>query len=274
MTEAGSVYITKKEVPMMGFLDIENVEDTDECNVDFSLKRISVEEKEITSGIDIELEFNAIGDVYKAQEINILNDLYCLNSNVEFNRQEVALESCQRNIVQTSTIKQKIVVEDINQIYDTEYSILRAEKVENRIEGEIRVKCIYSSFEKASINKKEETIKFTLALEQEVSEIKMEISNSRAMILPDSSIDIELNVDILSTSSNQENVNLINNIQVGEANNGDEYSMTIYFVKPGDSLWKIAKRFKSTVNEIANINEIENENMINIGDKLYIPRAI
>ena len=27
MTEAGSVYITKKEVPMMGFLDIENVED-------------------------------------------------------------------------------------------------------------------------------------------------------------------------------------------------------------------------------------------------------
>ena len=274
MTEAGSVYITKKEVPMMGFLDIENVEDTDECNVDFSLKRISVEEKEITSGIDIELEFNAIGDVYKAQEINILNDLYCLNNNVEFNRQEVALESCQRNIVQTSTIKQKIVVEDINQIYDTEYSILRAEKVENRIEGEIRVKCIYSKFEKASINKKEETIKFTLALEQEVSEIKMEISNSRAMILPDSSIDIELNVDILSTSSNQENVNLINNIQVGEANNGDEYSMTIYFVKPGDSLWKIAKRFKSTVNEIANINEIENENMINIGDKLYIPRAI
>jgi len=124
------------------------------------------------------------------------------------------------------------------------------------------------------MNKKEETIKFTLALEQEVSEIKMEISNSRAMILPDSSIDIELNVDILSTSSNQENVNLINNIQVGEANNGDEYSMTIYFVKPGDSLWKIAKRFKSTVNEIANINEIENENMINIGDKLYIPRAI
>ena len=104
---------------MMGFLDIENVEDTDECNVDFSLKRISVEEKEITSGIDIELEFNAIGDVYKAQEINILNDLYCLNNNVEFNRQEVALESCQRNIVQTSTIKQKLVVEDINQIYDT-----------------------------------------------------------------------------------------------------------------------------------------------------------
>ena len=50
--------------------------------------------------------------------------------------------------------------------------------------------------------------------------------------------------------------------------------MIIYCVKQGDSLWKIAKKFKSTVKEIANINEIEDENKINIGDKIYIPRAI
>lgn len=274
MTEAGSVYITKKEAPMMGFLDIENVEDTDECNVDFSLKRISVEEKEITSGIDIELEFNAIGDVYKMQEINVLNDLYCLNNSVEFSSQTINLQSCQRSIIQTSTVKQKIVVEDINQIYDTEFNILRAEKVENRIEGEVKIKCMYSSFEKTSISKKEENIKFTIPLEQETNEVRVEMSNARAIILPDSSIDIELNMAILNANSSQESINLINDIKVGELNNGDEYSMTIYFVKPGDSLWKIAKRFKSTVNEIANINEIENENMINIGDKLYIPRAI
>jgi len=235
----------------------------------FKYKRITKKNE-----IEIEMEFNLSGDIYQKKEINMMVDLYGINYKTNFKNQIVYLEKRKPQTLRKIEIENKILIEDINQIYDTEYSILRAEKVENRIEGEIRVKCIYSSFEKASINKKEETIKFTLALEQEVSEIKMEISNSRAMILPDSSIDIELNVDILSTSSNQENVNLINNIQVGEANNGDEYSMTIYFVKPGDSLWKIAKRFKSTVNEIANINEIENENMINIGDKLYIPRAI
>jgi len=33
--------------------------------------------------------------------------------------------------------------------------------------------------------------------------------------------------------------------------------MTIYFVKPGDSLWKIAKKFRTTVENIAGVNGIE-----------------
>ena len=36
----------------------------------------------------------------------------------------------------------------------------------------------------------------------------------------------------------------------------DIYSMVIYFVKPGDTLWKIAKRYRSTVEDIARVNNI------------------
>ena len=42
--------------------------------------------------------------------------------------------------------------------------------------------------------------------------------------------------------------------------------------KEGDTIWKIAKTFKSTVDEIARINGIENENKLNIGQQLFIPR--
>lgn len=48
--------------------------------------------------------------------------------------------------------------------------------------------------------------------------------------------------------------------------------MVIYFVKPGDTLWKIAKQFKSKVEDIARINEIEDENKIYVGEQLYIPK--
>lgn len=272
MTEAGSIFITKKEVPMMGFLDIEDVEDTDECNIEFSLRRLTVEEN--VSGIDVELEFNCIGDVYQVREINLLKDLYCLNNNLEYTTQNVAIESCQKNVVKTDTIKQKIIIEDINQIYDMEYNILNTEIRERTIESEIKIKCMYSSFEKNSISKREETMKIQLPIEDDINEAKIQIVNSKAMILPDSSVDIELNVEVLNMNSTKEEIELINGVNIGEEGCGDEYSMTIYFVKPGDSLWKIAKKFKSTVKEIANINEIENENKINIGDKLYIPRAI
>ena len=48
--------------------------------------------------------------------------------------------------------------------------------------------------------------------------------------------------------------------------------MVIYFVKQGDTLWSIAKKFKSTVEDIAKVNDIENANKISVGQRLYIPR--
>ena len=47
-------------------------------------------------------------------------------------------------------------------------------------------------------------------------------------------------------------------------------SMTLYIVKKGDTLWKIAKKYNSSVCEIAEINNIENPDLIYPGDKLLI----
>jgi len=51
-------------------------------------------------------------------------------------------------------------------------------------------------------------------------------------------------------------------------------SLVIYFVKEGDTLWKIAKKFRSTIDEIASVNNIENIEKISIGDRLYIPKYV
>ena len=47
---------------------------------------------------------------------------------------------------------------------------------------------------------------------------------------------------------------------------------TIYFAKPGDSLWKIVKKFRSTVDNIAKVNGIEDVDKIEVGQQLFIPR--
>jgi len=46
----------------------------------------------------------------------------------------------------------------------------------------------------------------------------------------------------------------------------------IYVVQKGDSLWKIAKRFRTTAADIAAVNEIENPERIYPGQKLLIIR--
>lgn len=51
-------------------------------------------------------------------------------------------------------------------------------------------------------------------------------------------------------------------------------SITIYVVQDGDTLWKIAKRYCATVEDLVKVNELENENIM-VGQKLLIPgRAI
>ena len=50
--------------------------------------------------------------------------------------------------------------------------------------------------------------------------------------------------------------------------------MVIYFVKPGDTLWKIAKNFKSTINDIVSVNGLEDANKIYPGQQLYIPKFV
>ena len=48
--------------------------------------------------------------------------------------------------------------------------------------------------------------------------------------------------------------------------------MYMYIVKKGDNLWSIAKKYKTTVDKIANVNNILDENKIDIGQKLLIIR--
>ena len=71
-------------------------------------------------------------------------------------------------------------------------------------------------------------------------------------------------------------MNIIENIELAEdeqTKDDEDYdSLILYIVKPGDSLWKIAKKFNSTVEELAKMNGIENEEIILVGQKIYIPK--
>ena len=53
-----------------------------------------------------------------------------------------------------------------------------------------------------------------------------------------------------------------------------DYSIILYIVKKGDTLWNIAKEFGSTIDDIVRANGIEDPNVIMPGQKLFIPRYV
>ena len=54
----------------------------------------------------------------------------------------------------------------------------------------------------------------------------------------------------------------------------EDYSLILYIVKKDDTLWKIAKKFSSTIDDIVRVNGIENPDKIEIGQKLFIPKYV
>ena len=47
-----------------------------------------------------------------------------------------------------------------------------------------------------------------------------------------------------------------------------------YVVQPGDTLWCLAKKFNTTVDDIVELNDIENPDLIYPGQKLLILKKV
>ena len=105
-------------------------------------------------------------------------------------------------------------------------------------------------------------------------ETNIEITLQDFNVMPDESIDIKIDLDFLVNLSNNQKLQVIEEINIDETRQNEQFSLIIYFVKPGDTLWNIAKRFRSTVSNIAKMNGVEDENKIAVGQQLFIPIAI
>ena len=87
---------------------------------------------------------------------------------------------------------------------------------------------------------------------------------------------IQINIDLnISTKMFKTiELNIIENLEEKDLEEKEEYSIIVYFVKAGDTLWNIAKKYRSTVENIKQINNIEDEDKLEINQQLFIPRYV
>ena len=81
-------------------------------------------------------------------------------------------------------------------------------------------------------------------------------------------------IEILARKNDNclKNISVIDEVNVSELEEEDYYKMFVYFVKSGDTVWKIAKHFKVCPSDIISVNNLENPDKLEIGDRLYIAR--
>ncbi len=284
LTEDNRIKNTSARIPVMGFVDIENIGDNNECDVDYKTKNIIIKPNsgdEHSIYVEIEIEITCFA--YEAKNINLIEDLYSISTDLSFTQKKITTMVGKKNIKDICNINEQVSIPEIdnNQLYNvkTNPTIQNVTIRNGRImyEGEINLEFIYEVTN--GVNSRTAQIPFNFEVNSDdinencSANTNIDIKRDDFVVNSGSvnaNIELEFNISV----SRNESLNIIDEINVEENRENNIYSMVIYFVKPGDTLWKIAKKFKSTVDDIARVNEIEDVNKIYPGQQLYIPKFV
>lgn len=287
LTEDDRINVVESIIPVMGFVDIPNVSDDNLVDTKYELKNLIVKPNSVEEhSIYIEAEIELSCMVYESRNVDMIQDLYSPSQNLVFNKKAIRSMVGKERIEDVCSIRQTSPVAEIhgNRIYDVEVvpSISNQNLLNGRIvyEGEVGLKFIYSSDNGGNIDTKTMSLPFTFNVDapnvnqSSMVETQMQIKNQNFVVMPDGNIDISIDINFIMNISKMTSINLIDSINAEENRQIEIYSIIIYFVKPGDTLWEIAKRFRSTVEDIARVNNIENPDKLNVGQQLFIPRYV
>lgn len=285
-TEDNRICSTSNLIPVMGFIDMADVSDENLCDVRYEIKNLLVKPNNVEEhSIYVEVELEVTCNIYQEKEVSIIEDLYSPTVDLVYKQRRIKAMSQKTLIKDLCSIREKQVISQIGnrRIYDVDIKprILNQTALTNKImyEGEIELNFLFDSDNSHKIDAKNVILPFTFNMSYEgimpSSEIEtnIEVTLQDFTLMPDESIDIKIDLEFLVNLANNQNINVIQEINIDENRSRERYSLIIYFVKSGDTLWNIAKRFRSTVSNIVAINGIEDENKINVGQQLFIPTA-
>ncbi len=282
ITEDGNIKSCQSTIPAMGFIDIPNIAEGNLCQTDFELKNLLVKpNNEEDHSIYVEAEFEICCFAYEKKDMTVIEDLYSLTKNLSYTQKLVKLIGNKTSKCDVYMIKETIPTPElVNKIIcnvNVTPVIFSQNVVADRVnyDGELQINVLYSEVNENRLDTKDIRIPFQFSSEVENKgeiETEIEVQRQDFILLPDGNLDTRIDLNFIMNSTDIKDISVIDEITFDENISREDCSMVIYFTKPGDTLWKIAKKFGSTVDEIARINGIENPDALQIGKQLYIPR--
>lgn len=287
LTDDNRVNEVNWQIPVMGFIDIQDISDDNLCNVKYEVKNVllkpnSVEEHSIYIEVELEISCN----VFEKKELNIIQDLYSPTENLDISQKNITVMQNKQNVSNRCSIKEKMIVPELQnaRICNTEVNpkVLKQNIYNDKImyDGELEIKFMFLSSSTNRIDVKIQTLPFNYSLDcpgvlaNSNLNTNIEIVTQKFELMPDGSIEANIEMDVSADVSKMIEIKVIDNVDLNENQDENIYSIVVYFVKPGDTLWNIAKKFRSTTNAIASVNGIEDENRINVGQQLFIPKFV
>ena len=281
-------------VPFNGVVEIDEVTQDMYPHADLMVEKVDAYVLPNEDGedrvVDLEITVQAVAGAEETKKQEFITDAYTTHGQLELEtedmeyQQTVGRNTTRANIKETLTLDK--AMPDMMQVVKAwgmammDDSMVMEDKV--TVDGAVALQVMYIAKDDDS---PVEVAEFMIPFEQSI-----EVMGAK----PDD--DAEVNVGVEKVSINmlsgreiEATVTLIMETkvtrnEVQEVINGIEesqevcpkkmYSVVVYVVQKGDSLWTIAKKYNTTVDDILQVNDIENPDSIYPGQKILILRRL
>lgn len=290
--ETRSLQFVENEVTFTQFVELDNVTEDTAVNVDFDLIDYKIEPLEDADGelknLRAEVGMNIYATGLFQKDIEVLSDAYSPKSKIVFEKQMVSVDEIVAENRSQMVIKDTVDLEQCNPEVAEIFNVLckynvsesRIEDDKVIIEGSIENNILYlanNEDQPVFCHKKEIPFKHAVELKgirgDMKPEVSVELDHCNYSMLSSNQVELRtaLTVDIRVESQNRFPV--INKAAEGQLDEKKLLSMPsviIYIIQPGDSMWKIAKKYGTTVDTLLKTNNLNEKDILMPGQQIII----
>lgn len=292
--EEENIEFMEHEIPFTQLIDFEGVNENAMCDMEYRVMDSQFEAEEDSDGelrmMNGEIKIHIIAAGYNNKNIEVVADAYSPHVRLSVEKEPFTVEDIMAENKGQIILKDTMVMgeenPDIAEVFNvlskpcfSEIKVLDDKVI---IEGVVNNNVLYLA------NNTEQPV---FCFGQEIPfRHGVDIKGIKPSMNCDADLDIE-HCSYSMVSSNEVEIRLVINLNIKVINKTvlplvvrveesaletnlfeSQPSITIYFTKPGDSLWKIAKSYYTTIDDIQNINNLAAHSVLNPGQQVIIPK--
>jgi hypothetical protein len=294
--EEKSIQFMEHEVPFTQFIELTGLGDNSVCEVNYRILNYTFTPGEDSDGeyriLNGEVVIKLEAQATEKRHVNIIFDAYSLTSRVSLETQPFKVNRVIHQDKCQVVLKDIISVDgdspDISEVFNvlSKPNLFEVRTLDGTVslEGSVNNSILYianNTDQPVFCYNNEMPFKHSCEIKDAKSwmkcEVYLDIEHCNYSMVSENEVEIRLVVNVCIKVIDDIETMLISKVNespIEEEKVEKQPSITIYFSQKDDSLWKIAKKYCTTMEDIKIANEFEDEGKINPGQQIVIPRKV
>lgn len=273
--------ISSVTIPFTEVVEAEGLAPLQEVKINISVADCSAIADTDLSGeykmLEVSILLTAAITAFNKDTLSFVSDIFLPKGNIKTESCSFPIESLSEAVCEEEFVKETITLQTPNnpfgKIIEVDTDIVDISVKDNLLTGILSVCVLYQSPDSSAVNSITEKITVTHKLpHNHIKNIKCRINHTGYAITSDTSMELRLSLCFEGDSFTKEDATFFTLCEETDFTPPSRPSVIVSFVNKGDSLWSIAKRHNIPLSKLSKANDLDENSVLTIGEKLIIPR--